>query len=72
MVHTGRLVVADLSASALDRTARLMDHYADRPPDATLVAFAEEHSHRRIFTLDSDFHIYRLRGRQRFEVLPVR
>jgi predicted nucleic acid-binding protein len=73
LVQTGRLVVADLSAAALDRSARLMDQYADRPmdlADATLVAFAEEHGHRRIFTLDSDFHIYRLRGRQRFEVVP--
>jgi hypothetical protein len=52
-----------------------MDQYADRPmdlADATLVAFAEEHGHRRIFTLDSDFHVYRLRGRQRFEVIPAR
>jgi hypothetical protein len=75
LVQTGRLVVADLSAAALDRSARLMDQYADRPmdlADATLVAFAEEHGHRRIFTLDSDFHIYRLRGRQRFEVIPAR
>jgi len=38
--------------------------------DATLVAFAEEHGHRRIFTLDSDFHVYRIRGRQRSEVVP--
>jgi predicted nucleic acid-binding protein len=72
LVHTGRLVVADLSATALDRSAQLMDKYADRPmdlADATLVAFAEEQGHRRIFTLDSDFHIYRIRGRQRFDVV---
>ncbi len=75
LVHTGRLIVADLSASALERSARLMDQYADRPmdlADATLVAFAEEHGHRRIFTLDSDFHAYRIRGRQHFEVVPTR
>jgi predicted nucleic acid-binding protein len=74
LVHTGRLIVADLSGSALERSARLMDQYADRPmdlADATLVAFAEEHGHRRIFTLDSDFHVYRIRGRQRFEVVPT-
>jgi predicted nucleic acid-binding protein len=73
LVHTGRLVVADLSATALDRSAQLMDKYADRPmdlADATLVAFAEEQGHRRIFTLDSDFHVYRIRGRQRFDVVP--
>jgi len=74
LVSTGRLVIADLSPSAIDRSARLMDQYADRPmdlADATLVAFAEEHGHRKIFTLDSDFHIYRIRGRQHFEVLPA-
>ena len=35
-----------------------------------LVAYAEEHGHRRIFTLDSDFDVYRIRGRQRFDVVP--
>ncbi len=39
--------------------------------DATLVALAEERGDRRIFTLDTDFHIYRLRGRQRFETVPT-
>ena len=33
---------------------------------------AEEHGHRRIFTLDSDFHDYRIHGRQRNEVVPTR
>jgi predicted nucleic acid-binding protein len=73
LVKTGRLVVADLSKASIDRCARLMDQYADRPmdlADATLVAYAEEHRHRRIFTLDDDFHIYRLHGRQRFELIP--
>ncbi len=75
LVRTGRLVVADLSQSAIDRTARLMDQYTDRPmdlADATLVAFAEERADRRILTLDEDFHVYRLRGRQRFETIPTR
>jgi predicted nucleic acid-binding protein len=75
LVQTDRLVVADLSRAALERSARLMDQYADRPmdlADATLVAYAEEEGHRTIFTLDADFHIYRLRGRQRFETIPPR
>lgn len=38
--------------------------------NATLVALAEERGQRRIFTLDNDFHFYRLHGRQRFEVIP--
>lgn len=74
LVHTDRLVVADLSRSAVERSARLMGQYADRPmdlADATLVAFAEEHGHRTIFTLDADFHVYRFRGRQHFETIPA-
>ena len=73
LVHTGRLVLAQLSPAAIERSAELMDKYADRPmdlADATLVALAEDHGHRKIFSLDSDFHIYRIRGRQRFDVVP--
>ncbi len=75
LVQTDRLVLADLSQSTIDRSARLMDQYSDRPmdlADATLVAYAEERGHRTIFTLDADFHVYRLRGRQRFETIPTR
>jgi len=74
LVSTDRLVVADLSPSAVNRSARLMDQYADRPmdlADATLVALAEERGDRRILTLDADFQIYRFRGRQRFETIPT-
>jgi predicted nucleic acid-binding protein len=73
LTSSGRLVVSDLSASCVARSRRLMDQYSDRPmdlADATLVALAEEQGHRRIFTLDSDFHVYRIHGRQRFEVVP--
>ncbi len=73
LVSTDRLVVADLSRSAVERSARLMEKYSDRPidlADATLVAFAEELGYETIFTLDADFEIYRLRGRQRFTTIP--
>lgn len=73
LVLTGRLEVLDLSRSAVERSAELMSAYADLPmdlADATLVALAEERGHRRVFTLDSDFQVYRLHGRQRFEVVP--
>ncbi|MGH2443509.1 MAG: type II toxin-antitoxin system VapC family toxin [Chloroflexota bacterium] len=75
LVQTDRLVVTDLSPSATARSARLMEHYADRAmdlADATLVALAEEQGHRTIFTLDADFHIYRILGRRRFETIPAR
>lgn len=70
---TGRLQVADLSRAATERSAALMAKYADLPmdlADATLVALAEERGERRMFTLDSDFGVYRLHGRQPFEVIP--
>jgi predicted nucleic acid-binding protein len=67
------LLVATPSAAGNERAARLMETYADRPmdlADATLVTLAEERGLSRIFTLDADFHIYRLKGRRSFEVVP--
>lgn len=73
LVRTGRLDVVDLSQSSVERSAELMTVYADLPmdlADATLVALAEERNDRQVFTLDSDFQVYRLYGRQRFEIVP--
>lgn len=70
---SGRLDIADLPRSALERSAALMAKYADRPmdlADATLVALAEQRGDRTIFTLDADFRIYRIHGRLRFEIVP--
>jgi len=67
------LVVANASPESNRRAKQLMERYADRPvdlADATLVALAEERDITRIFTLDVDFHIYRIKGRKRFEVIP--
>ncbi len=68
------LIVASPSEQANARAARLMETYADRPmdlADATLVALAEERGLARIFSLDADFHVYRIKGRRRFEVVPA-
>jgi uncharacterized protein len=57
-----------------ERTAALMDKYSDRPmdlADASLVALAEARGLSRIFTLDADFHIYRLRNGNSLQVLPA-
>lgn len=73
LLLSGRVDIADLSRSSLERSSRLMAKYADLPmdlADATLVALAEERGLRRVFTLDSDFRIYRIHGRQRFEIIP--
>jgi len=73
LVTTERLVIADLTASAVARSAQLMEQYADQPmdlADATLVALTEERGQRVIFTLDADFGFYRARGQGSFTVLP--
>jgi uncharacterized protein len=67
------LILASPSSATNKRAARLMERYSDRPmdlADATLVALAEERHLKRIFTLDADFHIYRLSGRRAFEIVP--
>lgn len=67
------LALAPPSRRATERAAHLMETYRDRPmnlADATLVALAEDRDLIRIFTLDADFHIYRLKGRRQFEVVP--
>jgi len=54
------------------RTQALMEQYQNVPmdlADASLVAAAEMTGLRRIFTLDSDFHVYRIHGREAFAVV---
>lgn len=73
LVHRDDLTIATPSANANRRAAELMKIYADRPmdlADATLVTLAEERSLTTIFTLDADFHIYRLKSRRKLKLLP--
>lgn len=74
LVERGDVELADPTPESTARVARLMERYADLPmdlADATLVALAEERKLKKVFTLDADFHIYRLHGRGRFEVVPA-
>ena len=74
LVQRGDLVVESLSTNAVEWTARLMKKYAELPmdlADATLVALAQEYDLRQVFTLDAGFHVYRFRGRGRFQVVPA-
>ena len=55
--------------------ATLMDRYQDVPmdlADASLVAVAQTTGDRAVFTLDSDFRIYRLADGSAFNVFPER
>lgn len=59
----GRLTLLDLTAEEVNRMALLMEKYRDRPmdlADASRIVAAERLGARYIFTLDRDFHIYRL------------
>lgn len=55
------------------RMRELMRKYQDIPmdlADASLVAVAERLNSKLIFTLDKDFYVYRLYGKEAFEVIP--
>jgi uncharacterized protein len=73
MIERDVLLLAQLDASDVARARALMEKYRDAPMDiaaATLVAVAEARSLKRVFTLDSDFGAYRLRGREALELIP--
>lgn len=59
----GRLLLLDITATEADRMDALMTQYQNVPmdlADASLVAVAESRGIRDIFTIDSDFYVYRL------------
>ena len=73
LVDRGDLRLVDLDVSMRQRSRDLMAKYEDVPmdlADASLVALAESMKLSRVFSLDSDFHIYRLKNRRTLEVLP--
>ncbi len=73
LLARGRLRILDVPGSSLPRVRDLMRTYREVPmdlADATLVALAEARKVTRIFTLDSDFAVYRLAGGRRFEAIP--
>jgi hypothetical protein len=68
-----RLTLHDLTGNEIARMAALMDKYQDIPmdlADASLIATAEGLRIQRIFTLDSDFYIYRLADGSALECVP--
>jgi predicted nucleic acid-binding protein len=73
LIHDGRLKIADLTSELIDRTEDLMAKYEELPmdfADASLVVVAEDRNIKQIFTLDDHFNVYRLKGREPFEVIP--
>ena len=72
-VEEGTLQIHSSTAAEQERMRQLMEQYRDTPmdlADASLVATAEVLNLRRIFTLDSDFYVYRINNTGVFEVAP--
>ncbi len=73
LIETESLVLYHLNQRDLIRMMALIEKYRDVPmdfADASLVVAAEALRTQKIFTLDSDFTIYRINGRTSFEIIP--
>ena len=63
LLRTGLLILHEISPEEREQMSHFMEKYRDQPmdlADASIVAAAERLGTRRLFTLDSDFHVYRL------------
>ncbi|MEK6743587.1 MAG: PIN domain-containing protein [Nitrospirota bacterium] len=73
-ILSGGVHVLDIPELLHPRMRELMKKYSDNPmdlADASLVALAEQHSIKKIFTLDRrDFSRYRPKHCARFEIVP--
>ena len=68
-----RIELVELPLPVMFRMQELMEKYRDVPmdlADASLVAIAESQGIEQIFTLDSDFRIYRLADGSMLELIP--
>ena len=68
----GRLRILETTEFEADRMSELMKIYQNVPmdlADASLVAVAESRGYTRLFTLDSDFYIYRLANGAVLEII---
>jgi uncharacterized protein len=75
-VRSGAIAIRPIGDTDLPALQGLMAQYADRPmdfADATLVHMAARESISVILTVDhDDFETYRIGGRKRFTILPLR
>jgi hypothetical protein len=76
LLRAGAIEISPIANDELPQVQSLMDDYADRPmdfADATLVHLAARESISMILTVDhDDFETYRLPGRKKFTILPIR
>lgn len=74
LIAKGAILIYSPHEDEWKRISEMMEQYQDTPMDLadnSLVALAEVKGLRRIFTLDSDFRIYRINGKDTFEVIPA-
>ena len=72
-VSDGTLLFHNLSAVEIAQMPSLMEKYRDTPmdlADASLVVAAQTLGAERIFTLDSDFFVYRMENGAALKVVP--
>lgn len=72
MLDSEKLNLLEFTTSETDRMKQLMRKYKDRPmdlADASLIAIAERRGLSKIFTIDGDFHFYRLKDGSVLEIL---
>ena len=72
-IENGTIVLHNPGANEIARMYQLMIQYQGVPmslADASLVAAAETRNLTRVFTLDSDFRIYRLGDGRAFTLVP--
>jgi uncharacterized protein len=73
LIEDRKLELHDLVSSEIEKMDALMKKYQDTPmdlADASLMAVAENLKFKQIFTIDSDFRIYRLLDGSTLEIIP--
>ena len=73
LIQNGSLRLHTPNSAETVRILILMEQYQDRPmdlADASLIALAEARGYQRIFSIDSDFYVYRLSDGSALEVVP--
>lgn len=76
LLRAGAVRMLSIDHDELPEIRKLMDDYADHPmdfADATLVHVAAREGISLVFTVDhDDFETYRIGGRKKFTILPLR
>jgi len=71
-IMKGGITIAPLNQSHIRRIAELINKFSNVPmdlADASLVVIAEEHGIDSIYTIDSDFKVYRITRKKAFKYL---